>query len=102
RRARRRRAGMAGVTRSDGALDPSLHGRVAVVVGAGQTPGSTIGNGRATSVLLARSGATVLAVDRDEASAAETGARIEAEGGAASTLRADVTDEADAERIARE
>lgn len=93
---------MAGVTRSDGALDPSLHGRVAVVVGAGQTPGSTIGNGRATSVLLARSGATVLAVDRDEASAAETVARIEADGGTASTLRADVTREADAERIASE
>ncbi|MEZ5139268.1 MAG: SDR family NAD(P)-dependent oxidoreductase [Acidimicrobiales bacterium] len=31
-----------------------LEGQVAVVVGAGQTPGSTIGNGRATSLLLAR------------------------------------------------
>jgi NAD(P)-dependent dehydrogenase (short-subunit alcohol dehydrogenase family) len=47
-------------------------GRVAVVVGAGQTPGETVGNGRATSLLLAREGARVVAVDRDLASAEET------------------------------
>ena len=29
-------------------------GKVAIVVGAGQTPGETVGNGRATAVLLAR------------------------------------------------
>ena len=34
-----------------------LDGKIAVVVGAGQTPGSTIGNGRATAVLFAREGA---------------------------------------------
>ena len=49
-----------------------LAGKVAVVVGAGQTPGATIGNGRATALLFAREGAKVLLVDRDEASATET------------------------------
>ena len=38
--------------------------RVAVVVGAGQTPGETIGNGRAIAVTFAREGADVLCVDR--------------------------------------
>ena len=33
--------------------------KVAVVVGAGQTPGDTIGNGRATAILFAREGARV-------------------------------------------
>ena len=42
-----------------------LRGKVAIVVGAGQTPGETIGNGRATAILLAREGAAVLCVDRD-------------------------------------
>ena len=31
-----------------------LDGKVAIVVGAGQTPGDTIGNGRATAILFAR------------------------------------------------
>ena len=39
-----------------------------LVFGAGQTPGETIGNGRATAILLAREGARVLVVDRDAAS----------------------------------
>ncbi len=42
-----------------------LAGKVAVVVGAGQTAGETIGNGRATALLFAREGAEVLVVDRD-------------------------------------
>jgi NAD(P)-dependent dehydrogenase (short-subunit alcohol dehydrogenase family) len=37
----------------------------AIVVGAGQTPGDTIGNGRAIATLFARQGAKVLCVDRD-------------------------------------
>ena len=41
-----------------------LDGKVAIVVGAGQTPGDTIGNGRATALLFAREGARVVAVDR--------------------------------------
>lgn len=71
-----------------------LEGRAAVVVGGGQTPGATIGNGRATAVLLARHGASVLVVDRDAEAAAATAAAITAEGGVAEPLAADITDEA--------
>jgi NAD(P)-dependent dehydrogenase (short-subunit alcohol dehydrogenase family) len=70
-----------------------LEGKVAIVVGAGQTPGDTIGNGRATAILFAREGARVVCVDRNEASAAETVAQIAAEGGTAIALGADATDE---------
>ena len=49
-----------------------LEGKTAIVVGAGQTPGETIGNGRATAVLFAREGANVLLVDRNLQSANET------------------------------
>jgi NAD(P)-dependent dehydrogenase (short-subunit alcohol dehydrogenase family) len=41
-----------------------LQNKVAIVVGAGQTPGDTIGNGRATAILFAREGARVVLVDR--------------------------------------
>ena len=77
-----------------------LAGKTAVIVGAGQTPGETIGNGRAMAVLFAREGAQVLCVDRNLASAAETVAMIEAEGGRASALEADVRKAADCAAIA--
>ena len=70
-----------------------LEGKIAIVVGAGQTPGETIGNGRATAILFAREGARVLLVDRSRESAEETRALITAEGGTAEVLQADVTDE---------
>lgn len=75
-----------------------LEGRVAIVVGAGQSPGSspddtTIGNGRATSLLFAREGATVLAVDRTLEAAQATVDLIEAAGGTALAFEADITDE---------
>ncbi len=70
-----------------------LKDKVAIIVGAGQTPGQTIGNGRATAMLFAREGAKVLAVDRDLASANETVAMIAKEGGVAAAAKADVTDE---------
>lgn len=71
-----------------------LQGKVAIVVGAGQTPGPTMGNGRASALLFAREGARVLAVDRSFASAEETGELIRAEGGDSAPFEADVTDEA--------
>ena len=46
-----------------------LQDRIAMVVGAGQSPGETMGNGRATALVFAREGAKVAAVDRDLASA---------------------------------
>jgi NAD(P)-dependent dehydrogenase (short-subunit alcohol dehydrogenase family) len=77
-----------------------LEGKTAVVVGAGQTPGETIGNGRATALLFAREGARVFLVDRDEASAQETRAMVEAEGGETSVHRADITVEEECAALA--
>ena len=68
-----------------------LAGKTAIVVGAGQTLGETIGNGRAMAVLFAREGAEVLCVDRLAERAEETAAMIVAEGGKASALAANIT-----------
>jgi NAD(P)-dependent dehydrogenase (short-subunit alcohol dehydrogenase family) len=76
-----------------------LEGKTAIVVGAGQTPGETIGNGRATAVLFAREGAKLLLVDRNLASAEETQAMIAKEGGTATAYEADVTREVDCEAL---
>jgi NAD(P)-dependent dehydrogenase (short-subunit alcohol dehydrogenase family) len=78
-----------------------LRNKVAIVVGAGQTPGPTIGNGRASALLYAREGAIVLAVDRDLASAEESVALIRGEGGAAEACEADVTVEESLARAIR-
>jgi len=72
-----------------------LEGKVAIVVGAGQTPGATIGNGRATAIRFAEEGATVLLVDKRLASAEETLAMVEEHGGRGSCIAADVTREQD-------
>jgi NAD(P)-dependent dehydrogenase (short-subunit alcohol dehydrogenase family) len=77
-----------------------LDGKVAIVVGAGQTPGDTIGNGRATAILFAREGAKVLLVDRRLDSARETQEMIVAEGGEAAAIEADVTREDDCAAVA--
>ncbi len=76
-----------------------LREKVAIVVGGGQTPGETIGNGRATAVLFAREGARVVVVDRDAASAEETVAMLRAEGGEGVAVEADATRSADCARV---
>ena len=68
-----------------------LKDKTAIVVGAGQTPGETIGNGRAMAILFAREGARVLCVDRVLERAEETVGMIVAEGGEAFAFEADVT-----------
>jgi len=71
-----------------------LKNAVAVIVGAGQTKGATMGNGRATAHAFAREGAKVVVVDRDLESAEETARMIHAEGGSAVAMQADITQEA--------
>ena len=70
-----------------------LGGVVAVVVGAGQTPGHTIGNGRAIATTFAREDAEVLCVDRVAERAEETAASIRDRGHVAIAFGADVTDD---------
>jgi NAD(P)-dependent dehydrogenase (short-subunit alcohol dehydrogenase family) len=70
-----------------------VEGKGAIVVGGGQTKGETIGNGRATAIVLAREGARVIVADRRLDSAQETVDMIRAEGGQAWPFEADVTDE---------
>lgn len=79
-----------------------LAGKIAVVVGAGQTPGETIGNGRAMALLFAREGATVLCVDRVAERAEETAAMVVEEGGNAASFAADIAKSGDAAKIVDE
>jgi NAD(P)-dependent dehydrogenase (short-subunit alcohol dehydrogenase family) len=72
-----------------------LAGRIAVIVGAGQQPGGTLGNGRATAERFAAEGATLLLVDIDETWARDTLCAVEQHGNPASVFRADITREAD-------
>jgi NAD(P)-dependent dehydrogenase (short-subunit alcohol dehydrogenase family) len=70
-----------------------LDGKVAIIVGAGQSPGEGIGNGRATAIRFAQEGAKILAVDRDLESAEETAALVTKAGAECLAFQADVTDE---------
>ena len=72
-----------------------LRDRIAIVVGAGQSPGEGIGNGRATAITFAREGARVVCVDRNIKSAQETVDMIAAKGGTAIAFEADVTSESE-------
>ncbi len=77
-----------------------LKDKVAIVVGAGSS-GPGWGNGKATAVLFAREGASVLCVDVNEAAAAETAAIIAGEGGEAAAHPADVTQSVQTGAMAR-
>lgn len=79
-----------------------LQGKACVVVGAGQTPGETVGNGRAVALLFAREGADVLCVDRVKARAVETAEMIAADGGRAGAIEADIRKAADCAAIVEE
>jgi NAD(P)-dependent dehydrogenase (short-subunit alcohol dehydrogenase family) len=68
-----------------------LKDKVAIVVGAGQSPGEGVGNGRATALTFAREGAKVLCVDHHLESAQETVDIITKNQGTAAAFKADVT-----------
>jgi NAD(P)-dependent dehydrogenase (short-subunit alcohol dehydrogenase family) len=71
-----------------------LKDKIAIVVGAGQSPGEGLGNGRATVLRFAEEGAKVLAVDNNLSSAEETVAMARQVGGECVAFQADVAVEA--------
>src|SRR3982074_2622394 len=68
-----------------------LKDRVAIVVGAGQSPGEGMGNGRATALTFAREGAPLLSRRHYVPTGRETADMIGAKGGTAVAFKADVT-----------
>jgi len=70
-----------------------LEGKVALITGAGS------GIGRETSLLFAAEGASVLAVDVNDAAAEETAEKVRAAGGGATPHRADVSSADDSEAM---
>jgi len=88
-------------------MSKRLEGKVALVIGAGSVgdtaadPNSLAGwgNGKAASVLYAREGASVFAVDLREAAVADTADAIQREGGACATAQADATNSNDVKAV---
>ncbi|HEY7068676.1 MAG TPA: SDR family oxidoreductase [Acidimicrobiales bacterium] len=76
-----------------------VEGKVAIVTGAGSTPGPGVGTGKATAVVLAREGARVLLVDLHAERAEDTLRMIEEEGGEAAVFAGDATRAADCEAM---
>jgi NAD(P)-dependent dehydrogenase (short-subunit alcohol dehydrogenase family) len=68
-----------------------VEGKVAIVTGAGSTPGPGVGTGKATAVVLAREGARVLLVDLHAERAEETRKLIAEEGGTSEVFAGDAT-----------
>ncbi len=76
-----------------------LADRVALVVGAGQTAGETIGNGRATAITFAREGARLVLADRDAGSVEATADLARAEGAEVVTVVADIAADDGPDRV---
>jgi NAD(P)-dependent dehydrogenase (short-subunit alcohol dehydrogenase family) len=76
-----------------------VEGKVAIVTGAGSTPGPGVGTGRATAILLAQEGARVLLADLHPERADETRATIEDGGGSATVFAGDMTSAAACEAM---
>jgi NAD(P)-dependent dehydrogenase (short-subunit alcohol dehydrogenase family) len=70
-----------------------LESKTAIIIGAGQSPGSGMGNGRATALRFAQEGAKIMAVDRELALAEETALLVRQAGGDCFAFEADVTKE---------
>src|SRR5690349_12466069 len=78
-----------------------LQGKVAVITGAGQIPGETIGNGRAAAVLFAREGAKLVLANRSLASLEGTRDLLRTEGFEAECVTADVSKEEECAALVR-
>ena len=72
-----------------------LEGKVAVITGAAS------GIGRASALLFAREGAAVMVADLDGKAGEEAAAQIQREGGEAASVRTDVSESTDVERMIR-
>jgi NAD(P)-dependent dehydrogenase (short-subunit alcohol dehydrogenase family) len=70
-----------------------LKDKIAIIVGAGQSPGEGMGNGRATILRFVQEGAKVLAVDNNFSSAEETVAMAQQSVGECLAFEADVANE---------
>jgi NAD(P)-dependent dehydrogenase (short-subunit alcohol dehydrogenase family) len=80
-------------------MDVNLRGMRAVVVGAGQTPGESLGMGKATALLFAREGARVTLVDRNADQVNETADMLRAEGHDPIVSVADITTASECRRL---
>lgn len=78
--------------------EEGLAGKVALISGGGAA-GDGIGNGRAAAILLARAGTRVMVADRELKLAERTVEMISQEGGTATAIAANVTDEKDCRRL---
>jgi NAD(P)-dependent dehydrogenase (short-subunit alcohol dehydrogenase family) len=76
-----------------------LQGKVAIIVGAGQQPGESVGNGRATAERFAQEGASLLLVDIQADWLADTVEAVKAHGHPVTSLVADITQESACESI---
>jgi NAD(P)-dependent dehydrogenase (short-subunit alcohol dehydrogenase family) len=77
-------------------------GKVAIVTGAGSTPGPGVGTGKAIAVALARHGAQVVLADLHPERAEETRSMIEHEGGTSVVSAGDMTKAADCDAMVRQ
>jgi 3-oxoacyl-[acyl-carrier protein] reductase len=76
-------------------MDLNLHGKVALVTGAG----SQIGMGKAIALMLSREGCDLIVTDIDRAGLDQTAAEIQAAPGRVTAVPADVTLKADVEKM---
>jgi NAD(P)-dependent dehydrogenase (short-subunit alcohol dehydrogenase family) len=87
---------------------PRLTGKIALIIGGGADgpPRAgeklSMGNGRATAIVCAREGASVMVADRSLKLAEETAAAIREEGGKAHAVEVDVAKEEDCRRAVEE
>lgn len=77
-----------------------LAGKVAIIVGAGQQPGETVGNGRAVAERFAEEGARLLLVDIQPEALKDTEDKLRSMGAQVASVLADITREDDCARIA--
>jgi NAD(P)-dependent dehydrogenase (short-subunit alcohol dehydrogenase family) len=79
-----------------------LKQKIALIIGAGQQPGQTLGNGRATAERFAQEGAILFLVDINADWLNETVEAIRAAGGQVESLVADITKESECSKIVAE